>query len=34
MKCIKCEYKWETRVSNPKECPRCKSRLDLGGKQK
>lgn len=28
MNCTKCTYEWESRVSNPKECPRCKSRLD------
>jgi predicted Zn-ribbon and HTH transcriptional regulator len=27
-KCLKCEYDWETRVENPKECPRCKTRMD------
>ena len=26
--CKKCEYEWETRVENPKSCPRCKSRFD------
>lgn len=35
MKCQKCEYKWESRVEDPKSCPRCKTRLDyknsLGG---
>ena len=28
MKCCKCDYQWETRIENPKACPRCKSRLD------
>ena len=23
-----CAYQWESRVQKPKECPRCKSRLD------
>ena len=27
MKC-RCGYKWNPRVPNPKECPRCKGRLD------
>lgn len=26
--CPKCNYQWKPRVENPKECPRCKSRLD------
>lgn len=30
MKCRKCGYDWEPRVSEPKECPRCKARLDIG----
>ncbi|MFH1592784.1 MAG: hypothetical protein ABIB47_05450 [Candidatus Woesearchaeota archaeon] len=29
MKCIKCTYIWEGRVTEPKACPRCKSRLDF-----
>jgi predicted Zn-ribbon and HTH transcriptional regulator len=29
MKCPKCNYGWETRVSKPKACPRCKTRLDV-----
>jgi predicted Zn-ribbon and HTH transcriptional regulator len=29
MKCPKCSYGWETRVSKPKACPRCKTRLDV-----
>jgi len=28
MKCPKCDYEWESRILNPKECPRCKQRLD------
>ena len=28
MKCYKCDYFWEERINNPKECPRCKARLD------
>ena len=28
MKCNKCEYEWESRIDNPKACPRCKTRLD------
>ena len=28
MECLKCDYNWESRVENPKECPRCKVRLD------
>ncbi len=26
--CFKCKYEWESRVEKPKECPRCKTRLD------
>jgi len=29
MECNKCEYEWESRVQNPKACPRCKTRLDF-----
>ena len=25
-KCLKCEYEWEPRKKDPKECPECKSR--------
>jgi predicted Zn-ribbon and HTH transcriptional regulator len=25
MKCPKCGYEWNPRVTNPKECPRCKN---------
>lgn len=33
MKCLKCDYAWEPRVENPKECPECKVRLSkIGGK--
>lgn len=28
MECNKCDYDWESRIENPKECPRCKTRLD------
>ena len=28
MKCKTCEYAWETRIDNPKSCPRCKRRFD------
>jgi len=28
MKCPKCGYEWDSKVPNPKECPRCKIRLD------
>lgn len=27
-RCPHCGYEWEPRVSKPKECPRCKRRLD------
>jgi predicted Zn-ribbon and HTH transcriptional regulator len=23
MKCLKCGYKWEPRVKEPKSCPKC-----------
>ncbi len=26
--CPRCAYCWISRVENPKECPRCKNRLD------
>jgi rubrerythrin len=26
--CPKCGYTWIPRVKNPKECPRCKKRLE------
>jgi len=28
MKCIHCDYLWESRIENPKSCPRCKRRFD------
>lgn len=28
MKCPYCGYEWSPRVNKPKECPRCKRRLD------
>jgi len=28
MNCPKCEYEWESRIAEPKACPRCKTRLD------
>ena len=28
MRCPRCGYEWEPRVPNPRECPRCKGRLD------
>ena len=28
MKCPHCGYEWKPRVEKPKECPRCKRRLD------
>jgi len=27
--CGRCGYEWESRKKNPKECPRCKARLDV-----
>ncbi|GAI37344.1 unnamed protein product, partial [marine sediment metagenome] len=27
-KCPRCGYEWTPRVADPKECPRCKGRLD------
>lgn len=32
MKCKKCGYEWQSRLENPKECPRCKTRLDYAKK--
>ena len=29
MLCPKCNYEWISRVKYPKECPRCKRRLDF-----
>jgi len=28
-KCNSCGYKWNAIKKNPKECPRCKQRLDM-----
>ncbi|TES83715.1 MAG: hypothetical protein E3J91_01670 [Hadesarchaea archaeon] len=28
MKCPRCGYAWEPKIPQPKECPRCKGRLD------
>ena len=28
MKCSRCGYEWESKIPQPKECPRCKGRLD------
>ena len=30
MECFKCRYLWESRLAEPKSCPRCKTRLDYG----
>ena len=30
MKCPRCGYEWESKIPQPKECPRCKGRLDYG----
>ena len=27
-RCPRCGYEWESRVGEPKACPRCKTRLD------
>ncbi len=29
MRCPRCGYEWKPRVPSPKECPRCKARLDF-----
>jgi len=29
MICGKCSYEWQSRLTKPKSCPRCKTRLDL-----
>ncbi len=29
MLCERCKYDWTPRVEEPKECPRCKNRLDM-----
>ena len=26
LKCLKCGHKWNSRVENPQECPKCKNR--------
>jgi Zn finger protein HypA/HybF involved in hydrogenase expression len=26
MKCLKCNYEWTPRITNPKCCPECKTR--------
>lgn len=26
--CKRCDYEWTSRVKCPKECPRCKNRID------
>ena len=31
--CPYCKHEWEARVDNPKECPRCKNRLDYQRKK-
>ena len=28
MRCPRCGYEWEPKIHRPKECPRCKQRLD------
>jgi predicted Zn-ribbon and HTH transcriptional regulator len=33
MKCKRCGYEWEARKEEPKECPRCKARLDVEKKE-
>lgn len=30
----KCNYKWKSRIPNPKACPRCKVRLDIDYEKK
>ena len=32
-KCTKCGYTWIPRVKNPKECPKCKTRIDYKTKK-
>tara|TARA_Y100000034_G_C6896803_1_gene413643 strand:+ start:1872 stop:1994 length:123 start_codon:yes stop_codon:yes gene_type:complete len=32
-KCHHCGYKWESRKDKPKECPRCKRRIDYPFKE-
>ena len=31
MKCPRCGYEWKPKISQPKECPRCKGRMDYLG---
>ncbi len=31
MKCPRCGYEWKPKISQPKECPRCKGRMDYHG---
>jgi len=33
-KCPYCGYVWTPRVANPKECPRCKRRIDYSRQEK
>lgn len=30
IRCAYCNYQWQCRVQQPKECPECKRRLHLG----
>lgn len=34
MRCPRCGYRWEPKVPKPKECPRCKCRLDWKKKRR
>lgn len=34
MFCSGCDYQWESRIENPKACPRCKKRFDYMPKVK
>ena len=34
IKCWRCGYQWDSRKKQPKECPRCKARLDNPRKEK
>ena len=31
MKCPRCGYEWKSKIPQPKECPRCKGRMDYLG---
>lgn len=31
MKCPRCGYEWKSKIPQPKECPRCKGRMDYIG---